>query len=352
MKRSISSSVLKGRSKPSGKTPTEQAEESHVVDDAEPSNETLSSPTAGLKPRMGGGSGSAWKAGALSDAQTLLNEKRAGMAQDIIHGRYELELTIEQIRDEIGSDRRDDWQDQDAFKSLYDSIEKNGQDTPIQVWPVDPNWQPDALDPTNCSGVQFFLITGRRRYAIASKLGRSVRAVLVPPDKRGSSDDQFEMLFLRFRENEERENLGAFERLLSVGEMFERCELANPDEKITAVGFATMVGVHESHVSRGKAIYKARDQILHTCKNVYELSHRELEKVVATLSEAPKTKSKEAAKPKKIAITRKLGNRNISVSTQGGKLSISASGMDLDRQGLEGLGDVVAAYLEKQGSEK
>tara|TARA_R110000851_G_scaffold333445_1_gene513195 strand:- start:12441 stop:13343 length:903 start_codon:yes stop_codon:yes gene_type:complete len=299
-----------------------------------------------------GGSGSAWKAGALSDAQVLLNEKRAEIVGHILQGKHELELDPTQIKDEIGTDRRDDWIDQEAFNSLLESIEQNGQDTPIQVWPVDPSWQPDPLDPENCAGVPFFLITGRRRHAIAQKLGRPVRAILASPEKRGVSDDQFEMLFMRFRENEERENLGAFERLLSVGQMFDRYETSNPDKKVTAVSFASIIGVHESHVSRGKAVLKARDEILHACKNVYALSHRELEKVVADLVKGPVKTAKGTAKTKKLTIIRKFGREKLSVSSQGGKLSVSAAGIDLDKQSLEGLGDMIAAYLHEHGSKK
>jgi ParB family chromosome partitioning protein len=347
MKRSISSSVLRKKS-----AETAEALPKDVVSD--PVQEAITAapePATGLKPRMGG-SGSAWKAGALSDTQVLLNEKRAQIVEHILQGKHELELDPTQIIDEIGTDRRDDWIDQDAFNSLLESIEKNGQDTPIQIWPVDPNWQPDPLDPENFTGVPFFLITGRRRHAIAQKLGRPVRAILASPEKRGVSDDQFEMLFMRFRENEERENLGAFERLLSVGQMFDRYEAANPDKKVTAVGFASIIGVHESHVSRGKAVLKARDEILHACKNVYGLSHRELEKVVADLVKRPVKAAKGTTKTKKLTIIRKFGREKLSVSSQGGKLSISAAGIDLDKQSLEGLGDMIAAYLQEHGSKK
>ncbi len=347
MKRSISSSVL--RKKPVKKV---AAPETDVVSETVEEAKTVPTEVAtGLKPRMGG-SGSAWKAGALSDTQVLLNEKRAQIVEDILQGRHELELDPAQIKDEIGTDRRDDWIDQDAFNSLLESIEQNGQDTPIQVWPADPSWQPDPLDPENCNGVPFFLITGRRRHAIAQKLGRPVRAILASPEKRGVSDDQFEMLFMRFRENEERENLGAFERLLSVGQMFDRYETANPDKKTTAVGFAEIIGVHESHVSRGKAVFKARDEILHACKNVYALSHRELEKVVSDLAKGPARVAKSPAKPKKLTITRKFGREKLSVSSQGGKLSISAARTNLNKQSLEGLGDMIAAYLQEHGSKK
>lgn len=345
MKRSISSSVL--RKKP---ILDDQAQDERDTPlSAERSEQAAPDPTAGLRPRMGG-SGSAWKAGALNQTQEDLNERRAKIAIDILHGRHELELRADQIKDDIGSDRREDWMDQTAFKSLYDSIEKNGQDTPIQVWPADPEWTPDQLDPENITGVPFLLITGRRRCAIAAKLGRPIRAILAMPDKRGQSDEQFEMLFMRFRENEERENLGAFERLLSIGEMFERAQAVQPDVKVTAVSFAARIGVHESLVSRGKVIYKARDEILHACKNVYELTFRQLEQEVSKLSKTSAKEPAKPAKPKKILVTRKMGSRNLSISSQGGKLSVSAAGQELDRHALEELSEMIATFLESKGS--
>lgn len=344
MKRSISSSVLKKKSPDNIVEPSEQG----VIETPQEVVQPTSEPTTGLKPRMGGGSGSAWKAGALNDTQTLLNEKRTQIVEGILQGRHELELDPSQVSDEIGTDRRDDWMDQEAFKSLSESIEQNGQDTPIQVWPSDPNWTPDPLDPLNCTGVQFLLITGRRRHAIVSKLGRPIRAILASPAKRGVSDDEFEMLFMRFRENEERENLGAFERLLSVGQMFERYETANPDKKMTAAGFAKIIGVHPSHVSRGNGVLKAREEIVHACTNVYSLSYRELEKVIADLSVSSAKKPKPTVKPKKLMVTRTLGSKKLSVSSQVGKISVNAAGLNLDKPTLEGLSDVIAAYLQEQ----
>lgn len=345
MKRTINSSVL---SKKPRINEDEQAKESTVESTTDVVIVAHSEPTSGFKPRVGG-SGSAWKAGAQAETQTLLNEKREQIANDILHGRHELELSSDQISDELGSDRREDWRDQQAFAALSNSIENNGQDTPIQVWPADPNWRPDTLEPVNVAGVPFLLIVGRRRHAILLQLGRPIRAILADPEKRGTSDDVFEMLFMRFRENEERENLGAFERLLSVGEMYERFDLANPNKKITAVAFAKQIGVHESHISRGKAVYTIRKEILHACKNVYDLSHRELEKVVADLSTGPQIKAKSPEKPEKVTITRKFGDREMSVFSQSGKISISSTGMNLDKQALEGLSDIVATYLQEQG---
>ena len=346
MKRTLSSSVLK-------KKPTRPDEDVSAAPESvasEQVHEDEAKLVGGVKPRLGG-SGSAWKAGALSDASQMLHVERAQIVERILAGRHELQIDPSQIVDVIGSDRREDWRDQEAFEKLKESIEKNGQDTPIHVRPADPDWRPDEREPENVEGVTFQLIVGRRRHAILEALGLPVRAILVPQSLRGSREEQFEMLFMRFRENEERENLSAFERLVSIGEMFERLQDAKPDEKITATEFAKRVGVHNSAVSRGRAVYAARAEILHACKDVYDLSHRDLEKVLGDLTEKQsKPAKKKSQSPKKLTVQRKIGSRKLSITGQGGKLSVAATGLTLDEDILRGLSDVIAEYLEKHGS--
>lgn len=289
------------------------------------------------------GAGSAWKAGALAQSQAAVEQGRAQLVEDILRGRHELQLTPDQVDDPIGSDRRGDWMDQEAFRTLLSSIEINGQDTPILVWPEDSQWKPDPLDPTKVEGVRFMMLTGRRRHAAAHMLGRKVRAILAPPDKRNGDNSQFEMLFLRFRENEERENLSAFERLLAIGEMFEA--LRQSGEKITAVAFATRIGVHESIVSRARAVFAARDEILNAFKNVYAMSFQDLQKAMASLEAKPK---KQAQKPpSKITAKRKIGSRNLSLTSANGNLSIKVASVPLSQRKLEELGDLIADFLTK-----
>ncbi len=344
MKRTLSSSVLKK------KKVNDTSLEDGADNPTEDSVEALSPAIAGVKPRLGG-SGSAWKAGALSDAEQILQTERKQVVDRILTGRHELRIDPSQIIDVIGTDRRENWRDQEAMNALKESIAKNGQDTPIHVWPADPDWRPDEREPENVEGVKFHLIVGRRRHAILEGLGQPVRALLVPQSQRGSKEEQFEMLFMRFRENEERENLSAFERLVSIGEMFEQLQSATQDEKLSATEFSNRVGVHNSAVSRGRAVFAAKDQILHTCKNVYELSHRDIEKVLNDLSsKVEKPIKRKPTKPKKLVVQRKLGSRKLSVTGQGGRLSVAATGLALDEDVLNGLGDVIAEFLEKHGS--
>lgn len=344
MKRTLSGSILKKKPKDEGTESNAPASEPDL--DAE----KVSTAASGIKPRLGG-AGSAWKAGALTDAEKLLREERGQSVEMVLSGQQELRLDPEQIADVIGSDRRNDWRDQEAYAKLKSSIEANGQDTPIAVWPADPSWRPDEREPTNVDGVLFHLIVGRRRHAILKELRRPIRALMVPQDRRGTVEETFEALFMRFRENEERENLSAFEQLVSIGEMFEQLQKVTPDQKVKATDFAKRVGIHNSAVSRGRAVYAAQEQILHACNNACALSHRELEQLLKDLSDKPKNPVQKKAKVAKvITVQRKLGDKKLSVSGQGGRLSVSASGLSLDEDILNGLGDVIAKYLEKHRS--
>ncbi len=319
-------------------------DEERTVDHSLP--KTTSTNPKGMLPGVGG-AGSAWKAGAAEQNRAALVENRKRMVKDILAGRHELLLQPGQVTDRIGSDRREDWRTQNAFQTLKDSIERNGQDTPIQVWPSDPNWLPDSLNPESVDGIEFDLIIGRRRHAIAADLGLTVRAILAPPDKRGDPEEQFETLYMRFRENEERENLGPFERLSSIGEMFEELHASSTDSKPTAVSFANKIGVHESIVSRGRAVFKARKAILNKFKNAYDMSYPELQKAVSSLANAKSEQPKSINKTEKISVTRKVGGRKLSITTRSGKLSMSGPSLDLSKEALEGLGDMIADYMEK-----
>jgi ParB family transcriptional regulator, chromosome partitioning protein len=342
MKRTISRSLI-------SKALDAQAEASEAMrpDDGEQPSEIKPVP----KPiqRAASGAGSAWKSGALAQTQATLDQGRAQIVSDILAGRHELSILPKQVSDPLGSDRRPDWMEQDAFQALLNSIGSNGQDTPILVRPVDGKWSPDPLDPTNVESVQFVMLTGRRRHAVAEQLGIPLRAILVQTNNPEVDTDKFEMLFLRFRENEEREDLSAFERLLSIGEMFDALSSSSSGKKLTAVAFAERIGVHESIISRARAVFHSKDEILNAFKNVYELSFKDIQNALASLSAHSKAGPKPKTKPKKMTTVRKIGNHKLSVSSLNGKLSISAAGVKIDKKRLEGLGDLIADYLQKQG---
>lgn len=297
--------------------------------------------------RATSGAGSAWKAGAVAQAQAGLDEAREKLAADILSGDHIIEIDPNLITDTIGTDRRSDWQDQTDFSDFVESIKDNGQDMPIHVWPENADWTPDPLDPENLERVQFLLLAGRRRTEAAKRLGRPVKAIIASQVNRNSAESQFEMLAFRFRENDEREDLSAFERLLSIGEMYEALSAAT-STKIKAKDFAERIRVHESVVSRARSVLAAKDEILNAFKNVYEMSFQELQRALATLTEKAPASAK--SKPKKLRVTKKLGSRNLALETSDGKLSIKTTGVKLDKARLEGLGDLIAEYLNTDGS--
>jgi ParB family chromosome partitioning protein len=318
-------------------------------DSASIEDERAEGATSTLK-KGSSGAGSAWKAGAVAQAQAGLDEAREKLAADILAGSHVIEIDPTMLSDPIGSDRRDDWMEQEDFRSFVASIRDNGQDQPVLVWPEDPGWHPDSIDPDNLERVQFLLLAGRRRREAARILGRPVRAVLASQVGRDSAEATFNMLVMRFRENDEREDLSAFERLLSIGQMYDELAAAS-DVKLKAKVFAERIGVHESVVSRARAVFTAKSEILNAFKNVYDMSFSELQNALATLTNTREIKTKRPT-PRKISVKRKVGARNLLVSSQSGKLSVSASGMNLDKEALEGLSDVIATYLQEHGSKK
>ena len=133
--------------------------------------------------------------------------------------------------------------------------------------------------------------------------------------------------------------------------MFETLNAANEGKKLTAVAFAERVGVHESIISRARAVFRSRDVILNAFKNVYEMSFRDLQSALSTVSDEKQPALKAKPKPTKLMITRKIGSQKLSISSINGKLSVNTAGVKIDKKGLEGLGDLIADYLQKHRSD-
>jgi ParB family chromosome partitioning protein len=79
------------------------------------------------------------------------------------------------------------------------------------------------------------------------------------------------------------------------------------------------------------------------------MSFRDLQDALSAVSEKKQStpKAKPKPKPTKLMIIRKIGSRKLSISSINGKLSVSAAGLKMDKKGLEGLGDLIADYLQK-----
>ena len=261
------------------------------------------------------------------------------LAEAILAGTHEITLNPEQLDDPLGTDRHAEWQTDDAFTALKESIQQNGQDMPIRVWPTDPAWRPDPLAPLDTAGTRFQIVAGRRRTAACAVLGRTVRAVIAPRSKSASPDEtRFEMLCQRFRENDARENLSPFERLTSIAELFET-RAAIEGETLNAATFAKSLGIAQSAVSRAKSLARNRAAIEAICETPHALSYRGIESAIARI---------ERRSPKKdvgIKTRHEANGRTVKSSLAAAKLTITAPNVTLDATALESLTRTIAAII-------
>ena len=141
-----------------------------------------------------------------------LAETQKTLADGIMAGTVVLELSPEQVQDEVGSDRLGTWDEDADLHTLAADIARRGQRQAIRVRPADPAWRPDAADPLT-TDASFVIQSGRRRLEACRRLGRAVRAVVSTVEGDAALEDLEE----RFKENTMRQNLTGFEELLSIG---------------------------------------------------------------------------------------------------------------------------------------
>ncbi len=294
----------------------------------------------------------AWRAGATAQLRADLEASEAETLARVLDGRAELSLSPDAIDDPLGSDRRPDWREREDFVALRESIAANGQDVPVQVTPLDPDWTPNPRDPFDTAGARFALLAGRRRLAALQELGRTVRAVIVPPGGDGQGGDAARdpaarrawMLTRRWRENAERADLSPFERLLAIGEMFDAAKAADPGE--TAARFGERVGVSESVVSRARAVSARREAILAAVPDPYALSNTALYKLLPRLDAPPAPKARPALSARRMA-----GAVALKATVKDGTLTLTAKGLTdgYDGEALDALLADVAKRLKKEG---
>lgn len=242
------------------------------------------------------GQGGAWRAGITANAQQDLDEFRARQIQDVLTGAQSILLDPDQIIDKVGTDRRPDWQDQPDYIDLRESIEKYGQDTPIEVWPVEPDWRPSSVEPTSVEGVQFELVTGRRRRAVAEELGLKVRAI-IPPREHEPVAHRWQVLLRRYRENNHRSDLAPFEKMISIGEMY--AVWKEPRQQASIRQFAAAVGIDPTFVSRCTRLFQDRDELSKQFPDPYRLTYRDLEAWIANQSAKASASNRVRSTPKK-----------------------------------------------------
>ena len=242
----------------------------------------------------------------------------------------------------MGTDRRADWQDQEDYLELRDSIEKYGQDVPIEVCPLDADWQPSASDPTNVDAVEFELITGRRRRAVAEDLGIVLRAVILPKDDQDELH-QWQVLLRRYRENNHRSNLSPLEKMLSVAEMYQAWSKTSDQTSIRQ--FAGLIGIDASFVSRSNRLSKHEKALKAAFPDPYKLGYRELEGWITGLSgdaSLPKRAGTIAPKSMKIDVQ---GHR-VEWKRRSDNLVLTIGGVDADLD-TDDLRKLVESFVRK-----
>ena len=227
----------------------------------------------GAAPSAGG----FWGGSAVNLLQRRLDTASTEIVDRIAQGLIVVELDPDQIDDDSGSDRQDDWKTADNLKSLVDDIKRRGQSQPIRVRPEKADWTPSAENPLDFSGMRFVVQSGRRRLESCRVLGIPVRAII--------RTDQADALRLdleeRFLENTVRRDLSAFEELLSIG-LIAR---AREDEEQKAI--ASELHVTPSDVSLGLACLEFFDTIVAE-HDVTTLAKRDFRQVIPALRKRTK----------------------------------------------------------------
>ena len=297
-----------------------------------------------------GGRG-AWSAASTQVLTSQLTKLQQERMAKLLSGDLVIELRPEQICDDIGSDRNSDWKADEAFALLKSSISENGQDMPIQVQPLEQDWVP-SFDETSgliVNKAKFRVIGGRRRLEALRQLKLNVRAVCVATDKA----EGFDQLHRRFRENVERQNLSLFDELLSIGEMFSHEKTFG--DKMTGRTLSHRLGVSESKVSKGRALYDNRERLLEEVGDPHSLTLHQLDALIPALRNGaplPKLESnlepaivKAGAQPPNrqptnpaLKRTQIIKGRKIVAKAKGGRITLDLGGeAELDESFLDRL---------------
>lgn len=271
------------------------------------------------------GTGGFWGGSAINLLQKRLDTASTEIVDRISQGLLVVELDPDQIDDDSGSDRQDDWKSDESLKSLVDDIKRRGQSQPIRVRPENPDWKPSAEDPLDFSGMRFIVQSGRRRLESCRKLGMSVRAII-----RTDQSDALRMdLEERFLENTVRRDLSAFEELLSIGLIVR----AREDEEQKAI--ASELHVTPSDVSLGLACLEFFDIIVAE-NDVTNLAKRDFRQIIPAIRKRGKKPASDDGK----ARAKEKTAKPTQIERRSGKISVKAipskSGFSVSVKGWQG----------------
>lgn len=277
----------------------------------------------------------------IAEKTAAANAAIETLRQEILRGRMPIEVSPDQITDEVGSDRYGNWESDEDFKRLVDNVRESGQAQPVRVRPLDSRWKPDPENPMMVStGEHFVLQSGRRRVAACKELGRPVLAFVSVDIANLSLSDLEE----RYFENTMRVQLSTLEELLAIGAI--RKQLSN----LSQAEVSERVGRPRTYVSRGQHCLEHQDQLL-AMLDPATATFRQIEEALDALKKgdgselkAEATKKAVAPKPHQTADLSK-GKMTLRPNSKG--MSISVAGVHVTDENAEELVEDLRAVLEK-----
>lgn len=212
---------------------------------------SIDEPTADLQHTPASSIGGMWGGSAMNLLKQRIDDTRGSLVQGLLNGTVALSLSPSQIKDTIGSDRVTNWLDDESFEALLANIERRGQKQPIRVRPSDQSWMPDTEEPLRTSS-EFFIQSGRRRLEVCRRLNRPVLALISTEEGDAALADLEE----RFHENTMRQELNAFEELLSIG------LIAESLKDLTQAEIGARLKASQNDISLGLSCIEYREEIL------------------------------------------------------------------------------------------
>ncbi|MGR3571557.1 hypothetical protein [Brevirhabdus sp.] len=287
--------------------------------------------------------GGFWGGSALNMLKARLEETQSTVSAGVMNGTIALQLSPDQIVDEVGTDRVKGWEDDPQFAALKKDMERRGQKQAIRVRPADPDWRPGEADPLH-SDARFVIQSGRRRLEALRQLGRPVNAVI----STDIGDAALADLEERFKENTMRQNLTGFEELLSIG------LLAESYKDLSQAEIAERLNVPPGDVSLGLACLEMNGEII-LLVDVANTPKREFRQIIPRIRAGKNPQPDRfpsVTKPK--SATRSTGSSRKGVSYKASKsgFTLKFNGFKRSEEELERLSKFVLSYLEDQDKTK
>jgi ParB/RepB/Spo0J family partition protein len=295
-----------------------------------------------------------WSRMAMMEMERSLNETKEmhsvmqkTLIDGILNGNIPIEIPIEQIVDELGTDRiletPDAEGEAESFQSLVENIRTRGLRVPLRVRPKNPDWRPSKDEPRKVGDTSFVLQSGRRRLAACKHLGITPVAFISLPD----GDNRFSDLQERFFENAARKNLTLVEKLYSIG------LLARDLKDMSQEQIADALGVGQSYVSRGLAVVENFDRLKEDL-DLSKATSRDIDNTLKVYRKGtPASKTPDAVRKRKTRAAavaelpfkkKVVGKASVSLKTNAqGERVLALKSRNLDDAIIEKILDIIAS---------